>query len=187
MQDSLVTGWKALNQQTVELYRQMAEAQSAAVAGLADSVPGAGVWAQMAKVTLDASQAVASINKASANGLLRTQLGAIDTGGAATAVKQFGDIGTGVISALVQQQTSLVEALLEAGARRGAQLQQVQSAEDLAAVQTAACTDAQETLKKAALDTLQTLASARAALTAWLESTVEQAAAPQATRANGKA
>ncbi len=179
MQQTLLKQWQDLTQYSVAFYKGNSESQAAAINNLIKMQWDSANWAGFAKSSLDSFNALSKINESTLNSLWQTQLASSDLNGLAAALRELNEINASTVTTLVQNQINVVSLFMEAAAKHLESLKQAQGIEEIIAAQAHLFTEIQEKLKTNSLETLQTLGSVRAALTAWAEKAIDNAAASE--------
>jgi hypothetical protein len=176
MQQALFKPWYDLNQFSLSFYKESSQSQTAVLNDLIKIQWGPASWAKLAQASIRAFRAWSEANESMFNRVWQTQLSKLDLGDSAAALRELNEITMSFVTTLLQNQVNGTSLFVEAWAKYLESLKQAKSVEDVIAVQAHFFSDTHEKLKTNSLETLQTLGSVRAALTAWAEKTIDNAA-----------
>jgi hypothetical protein len=176
MQQALFKPWYDLNQFSLGFYKASSQSQTTVLNDLIKIQWGPANWAKLAQASLRSFKAWSEANESTFNRVWQTQLGKLDLGDSAAALRELNEITMSFVTTLLQNQVNGTSLFVEAWAKYLESLKQAKSVEDAIAAQAHLFSDTHEKLKTSSLETLQTLGSVRAALTAWTEKTIDNAA-----------
>ena len=176
MQRALFKPWYDLNQFSLGLYKESSQSQTAVLNDLIKIQWGPASWAKLAQASMGSFRAWSEANESTFNRVWQTQLSKLDLGDSAAALRELNEITMSFVTTLLQNQVNGINLFAEAWAKYLESLKQAKSVEDAIAAQAHFFSDTHEKLKTNSLETLQTLGSVKAALTAWTEKTIDNAA-----------
>lgn len=176
IQEAYIKQWKDFSQAALALYKDSSEAQTGAIRDL-DAQYDSAAWAKLARLYLDSSKGILEINQSAANTVWLAQLGKLDSSSGIDSLTELTQIYTSTMTTLIQSQMSSVTAMVEETRKYLQSVKQAQGMEEMLAAPAHFFTAMQEKQKNAALGTMATLGSVQTALTAFVERTIDNAAA----------
>jgi hypothetical protein len=176
MQQPFIEQWKTFNQVSLDIVQSLSEANKLAFNTLLQSQWDLATWGKLAKSLLDSANAVTDITTSSFNQAFQNELRKQELDIVASSVQEFGEIVTSLTTSITQLQVAAFNIFIGAYANNLASSKNVTSAEDAITAQIHLQAEIQDKLKSNVLDTLQTLASVKSALTAWIERSIDKMA-----------